>query len=67
MNKLIALGICLLALTLVLFKAASKQEFAECQKWKQEAESKPDYYLTNWQYDQCLANNIHIDGVPVHD
>lgn len=34
---------------------------AECEKWIDWAKVYPDFFLTQWQYDQCSANGITID------
>lgn len=68
MNKTIEilLGIGLVALLFWgLMEGISRAERIECVTWQREAEEINDYWLTQWQYQQCLAHGIIIDNVPV--
>jgi Tfp pilus assembly protein PilO len=38
-----------------------KSEKAECIQWQKEATQLKDYYITEWQYEQCSAQNININ------
>ena len=57
----IALTIAVVAAVLV---GTSKSELAECNKWSQEADAYPGYFLASWQDQQCRANGIIIN-VPI--
>ena len=41
-----------------------KQERLECEKWQEWAEEYPNFYLTEWQKDQCEYHQIIIE-VPI--
>jgi hypothetical protein len=41
-----------------------KTEVVECNTWKQQAKEYPNFYMLQWQRDQCDAHNIWI-GAPV--
>lgn len=51
-------------LVLAILVGTSKSELAECQKWSQEADAYPGYFLASWQKSQCDANGVIIN-VPV--
>lgn len=40
----------------------NKSEVVNCNKWKAEASEYANYYLLQWQADQCAAHNIEIDA-----
>ena len=42
-------------LVMVLDIALDKGEAAECAKWTEQAHEYENYYLLEWQYDQCEA------------
>ena len=38
-----------------------KQEKVECFTWQNQAEKYPNYYITNWQNEQCRVHGIIIN------
>lgn len=38
----------------------NKHEINECLKWKEEAEKYPDYWLTDYQREQCEYHGIEL-------
>lgn len=55
----------------ILFSAAfvaafvvgtGRSEVMECNKWNQEADAYPGFYLAHWQKDQCDAHGIVINA-----
>lgn len=65
MKKLLLILFILLLSLVVLFIiniGVERQEKMECLKWKEEALMFPDYYLENWQIDQCDPYQIKIDA-----
>lgn len=52
------------AIVTAILVGTSKSEIVECNKWSQEADAYPGYFLAQWQDDQCRANGIII-SVPV--
>ena len=57
--------IMLLIIALFCFGAVlgiQKSEVEECLKWQKEAKQYPNYYLTQWQYEQCQFYHIAIDA-----
>ena len=55
----IALTIAVVAAVLV---GTSKSELAECNKWSQEADVYPGYFLAQWQKAQCDAHGVFISS-----
>ena len=53
-----------LAATLVtaILVGTGRSEVVECNKWSQEADAYPGYFLAQWQKDQCDANGIIINA-----
>ncbi len=49
-------------LSVTIFNALDRSEVVECRKWRSEARSYPEYYILDWQNQQCLAHNIQIDA-----
>ena len=39
-----------------------KSEIVECNKWSQEADAYPGYFLASWQKSQCDAHGIFISS-----
>jgi len=65
MDKIIFGIIFLLIIVLFSFAAVvgiQKTEVEECLKWQKEAKQYPNYYLTQWQYEQCQYHHIDIDA-----
>lgn len=56
------IAIATLGLMAVYFLAIPRQETADCLKWQQQAQDYPNFYLTQWQADQCKANGISINA-----
>lgn len=46
----------------VFFAAMNNQEKAECIGWQEEAQTLPDYFITEWQKMQCDAHSIAINA-----
>lgn len=44
-----------------------EREKWECEKWNQEAKELVNYYVTNWQIEQCEAVGIPLTGVPTYE
>ena len=67
--KIIAITIiattALAAFSWALLTGIERSEMEECLQWQQEAKQFAGYYLTKWQYQQCLVHGILIDNVPV--
>ena len=42
--------------------AIERHEQFECYKWQAEANSYPNFYLTQWQAEQCQRWHIKIDA-----
>lgn len=40
--------------------AVDRMSRYECLKWREEAWTMPDYYLTKWQSDQCNYVGIYV-------
>ena len=40
--------------------AFNKQEVHECLTWQRQAEQIEEFYLNNWQQEQCQAQNITV-------
>ena len=53
-----------LAATLVtaIVVGMGRSEIVECNKWSQEADAYPGYFLASWQDEQCRANGIIISA-----
>lgn len=53
-----------LATTLVvaILYGTSRSEVVECEKWSQEADAYPGYFLAQWQKDQCDAHGVIISS-----
>lgn len=49
-------------LVLGIATAVDRSERAECLKWQGEARQYPGYYLTQWQAQQCAAQDIAVDA-----
>ncbi|MBI2010802.1 MAG: hypothetical protein HYS89_01005 [Candidatus Colwellbacteria bacterium] len=47
--------------------ALKRQEKAECEAWKIQAEHDPSFYLVGWQADQCEAVGVPMPGIPVRE
>lgn len=60
MKEFIALLIVICLLVLLVCFAIDRHEKTECLKWKKELEIYPDYYLTNWQIEQCQYHGIEL-------
>ena len=62
----VIMGVAAMALAVAVFVALSygipKGEKAECIKWEQQAREFPNFYLTKWQDEQCIANGIIINA-----
>jgi large-conductance mechanosensitive channel len=52
---------CLVAfLYIVGLQGINKQEKVECIQWQAEAQQFNDYYLTEWQVNQCNHHGIKV-------
>jgi hypothetical protein len=51
-----------IAFFLLLSLSLSKTEVYECNKWQDQAGEFPDFYLTQWQADQCAAHALSINA-----
>lgn len=47
---------------LLTFGAVHKNEIIECKKWLEHSYQFPEFYLTQWQKDQCESYDIRIDS-----
>lgn len=54
---LVILGAVIFAAFLI---GLNKAEKLECLKWQKEAGEYPDYFLTDWQKEQCEHRGIEI-------
>jgi len=52
----------LFAWLLSIGNGLEKYEINECNKWKEQAEVYPDYYLLEWQEQQCDRHEIEINA-----
>lgn len=43
-------------------EALNRVEVSECMKWEQEAIEYPQYFIKQWQADQCKAHDIIINA-----
>ena len=50
--------ICSVCLVLL---AVDKHEKLECSKWRNEMEIYPNYYLADWQIEQCRWHGIELE------
>lgn len=41
----------------------NKHERVECLKWEKEAKEYPQYYILEWQNEQCSKYDIKIDAL----
>lgn len=55
-------GIAFLLFCWVFYLGFNWYEIAECRKWKAQSVEYPNYYLTQWQHDQCEAHKIYISS-----
>lgn len=44
------------------YAGLQRQERYECYMWKFQAEEYTDFYLTQWQADQCAAHKIAVNA-----
>lgn len=54
-----------LALMLIAFvgtKALNKHEIYECHQWENQAKNFPEFYITDWQDQQCRTHKIIINA-----
>lgn len=60
------LGFTVIIIGLIFFAAViigvQRTEEAECNKWATQAEKYPDYYITQWQADQCEYHGVEINA-----
>lgn len=40
----------------------NKTEINECNQWQKMAKDYPDFYLTTWQAQQCIAHGIKVEA-----
>lgn len=61
----IALGLSLFAVALVIIVmvGAERQEFRDCLNWREQANTYPTFYLTDWQKQQCDHYGITIKAI----
>lgn len=52
----------LVALVGALVYSLKINEKIECEKWKSQASEYQGFFLTQWQFDQCVANDIEIQA-----
>jgi len=50
-----------LAIGITVEYGIRKAEIRECKIWRQEAKIYDNYYLTDWQREQCQHYNINIE------
>ena len=66
MKEAIITTVVFIALTAAIVTAilvgTSRSEIVECNKWSQEADAYPGYFLAQWQKDQCDANGVIINA-----
>lgn len=58
--KYLAIATTFILLGFAVNVAISKNEVIECMKWKEQAQTLAEFYLTQWQVNQCEAHNITI-------
>lgn len=56
---LILVGACAAIGTFAL-QATDRSNRAECLTWRKEATTMPDYYITEWQAEQCTFLGVSI-------
>jgi hypothetical protein len=59
-KELISLIIIIAIVLLTIVTGIKKIERIECNKWKEQATQYADFYLTEWQVEQCLNYNIEL-------
>lgn len=42
--------------------SVSRSEVVDCLKWQSYAEAYPNFWLTQWQKEQCDAHNITVNA-----
>ena len=50
------------AIVTAILVGTSRSEIVECNKWSQEADAYPGYFLASWQKDQCDAHGVIINS-----
>ena len=65
-SESIATLIAAVAIAAALFYATStglnKSEQIECEKWQREASEYREYYLLEWQAEQCAVHGIEVNA-----
>ena len=59
-NKIIITILILLGFALLLPYSIQKTEKNECLKWREEAGVYDNYYVTDWQIEQCEHYNLPL-------
>lgn len=52
--------ILVISCSVVIFKGFDKSEIIECKEWNQDATKYSQYYVVQWQVDQCKAHGIEL-------
>lgn len=61
----IGIGLIILLIASLIYTldvGMNRQEIVDCNTWKQYAEEYPNFFLTQWQAEQCKAHNIIINA-----
>lgn len=59
-GKIILLLVVIVGIVSLIFYGVKKTEKYECQLWSTQAKEYPNYYITQWQKNQCDHYNIDI-------
>lgn len=52
----------LFVLAALMLMGVKNEEKVSCHKWQTQATEYPDFYLTEWQKEQCDAHGIEINA-----
>lgn len=55
-------GSCSIGAKKSLESSLSRSEIAECKRWSIEATKMNDYYITEWQLDQCNRHGLDLSA-----
>lgn len=47
---------------LLMWHAMNRQEVVECNEWQKQAQEYDQFFLVQWQADQCRAHGIIINA-----
>ena len=52
----------LVIVAMIMPSVWERRETGQCQLWQAEAERYGDYFISNWQAEQCNARGVYIDA-----